>query len=202
MQTGSNDQALWQSFKEGDRSSFQAIYFSYFKNLSEYGMRIIGDKELVNDCIHDLFVKLWNNKSNLGTVTAIRSYLMVSLRSTIFNKIKQNSRTAVLAFNDEHPFEMVFSVESDFIAKETSSIQTQKLLDALNELTPRQKEVIYLRYFEEMDYEEIAAVMGITVKATYKLTARSMEALRQIMVITNTSLLLLLAFLKEELLFI
>lgn len=165
-------------------------------------MRIIGDKELVNDCIHDLFVKLWNNKSNLGTVTAIRSYLMVSLRSTIFNKIKQNSRTAVLAFNDEHPFEMVFSVESDFIAKETSSIQTQKLLDALNELTPRQKEVIYLRYFEEMDYEEIAAVMNITVKATYKLTARSMEALRQIMVITNTSLLLLLAFLKEELLFI
>src|SRR5688572_10978871 len=189
MQPESNDFTLWQSFKSGDRTSFQTIYFSHFKNLSEYGMRIIGDKELVQDCVHDLFVKLWNNKANLGNVTVIRSYLLVSLRTTLFNKIKQNNRISVSEFNDGHPFEMVFSVESDFITKETASIQTQKLLDALNELTPRQKEVIYLRYFEEMDYEEIAAIMDVTVKAIYKLTARGMETLRQIMVISNGSLL-------------
>jgi RNA polymerase sigma factor (sigma-70 family) len=196
MHTESNDYPLWQSFKEGDRTSFQTIYFSNFKNLSEYGMRIIGDKELVKDCIHDLFVKLWNNKSNLGNVNVIRSYLLVSLRATLFNKIQQNSRISISEFNGEHPFEMVFSVESDFITKETSSIQTQKLLDALNELTPRQKEVIYLRYFEEMEYEEIAAIMEITVKATYKLAARGLETLRQIMAISSASLLLVFALSK------
>ena len=200
MQTETNDHALWQSFKAGDRTSFQTIYFSWFKNLTEYGMRIIGDKELVKDCIHDLFVKLWNNRSNLGDVVVIRSYLVVSLRSTLLNKIQQNSRVAVSEFKDEHPFELVFSVESDFISKETADIQTQKLLDALNELSPRQKEVIYLRYFEEMDYEEIAAIMEITVKATYKLTARGLDCLRQIMDLSGTTLMLLLA-LSTEILF-
>ena len=199
MQTESHDQMLWQSFKGGDRASFQTIYFSYFNNLSEYGMRIIGDKELVKDCIHDLFVKLWNNKSNLGNVVVIRSYLMVSLRSSLFNRIQQNSRISISEFNDEHPFEMVFSVESDFISKETASIQTQNLLDSLNELTPRQKEVIYLRYFEEMEYVEIAAIMDITVKATYKLAARGLETLRQIMDVSGAFLLLLLSLSKEEL---
>ena len=199
MHTESNDYALWQSFKAGDRASFQTIYFSWFKNLSEYGMRIISDKELVKDCIHDLFVKLWNNRSNLGDVVVIRPYLMVSLRATLLNKIQQNSRVAVSELKDGHPFEMVFSVESDFITRETATIQTQKLLEALNKLTPRQKEVLYLRYFEEMDYEEIAAIMEITVKATYKLTARGLDTLRQIMDISGTTLMLLLGLSTERL---
>ncbi len=162
-------------------------------------MRIVNDKELVKDAIHDLFVKLWNSKSNLGDVTAIRSYLLVSLRSTLYNRLKQNKRTVVKEINEEHQFEMVFSVESDFIKKETKSAQAQKLIDALNQLTPRQKEIIYLRYFEELDYEEIASIMNITVKATYKLSARGLEALRQILNISNSSLLALIALTRTEL---
>ena len=92
---------------------------------------------------------------------------------------------------------MVFSVESDFVDKEVRSVQTQKILAALNQLTPRQKEVIYLRYFEELDYEEIAVIMKITVKATYKLMARGLEALRQVMEVSIPSLLLFLAISKK-----
>ena len=101
--------------------------------------------------------------------------------------------------NDDHPFEMVFSVESEFIKKETHSSQAQQLLQALNQLTPRQKEVIFLRYFEELEYEEIAAIMDITVKATYKLTARGLEALRQILGVSGSSLFLLFSLAKMEL---
>jgi RNA polymerase sigma factor (sigma-70 family) len=86
------------------------------------------------------------------------------------------------------PFEVIFSVESDYIKKETSSVQNQKLTDALNLLTPRQKEVIYLRYFQELEYAEIAGIMEITVKGVYKLTARGLETLRQILNISDTLL--------------
>jgi len=79
-------------------------------------------------------------------------------------------------------------------------VQTQKLIDALNQLTPRQKEVIYLRYFEELDYEEIATIMDITIKATYKLRARGLDILRQIMNSSNSSLVVLLALARIELL--
>jgi len=199
MKIVDDDFALWQSFKNGEKDAFQAIYFSFFNNLYEYGMRIVSDKELVKDAIHDLFVKLWNSKTGLSDVIAIRPYLLVSLRTTIYNHLKQDKRMMIKEIGEDHPFEMVFSVESDFIRNETKSAQTQKLIDALNQLTPRQKEVVYLRYFEELEYEEIASIMNITVKATYKLTARGLVSLRQLMDISNSSLLMLIAMARTEL---
>lgn len=198
MKIANDDPGLWQSFKEGDRDSFETIYFHHFDHLYEYGMRLAADGELVKDCIHDLFVKLWNNKSNLADVTAVRSYLLVSLRTTIYNKLQQSSRIVATEIEDTCPFEMIFSVESEFIKKETRSVQAQQLVEALNRLTPRQKEVIYLRYFEELEYEDIARIMNITVKGTYKLTARGLETLRQILNISGSSLIALLMLVKME----
>lgn len=199
LKIASDDPVLWQSFKEGDKDSFQAIYFQHFAHLYEYGLRLASDRELVKDCIQDLFVKLWNNKSNLGRVTAIRSYLLVSLRTTVYNKLQQRNRIVSGEINDTYLFEMVFSAESDLIKKETRSAQTKTLIEALNQLTPRQKEVIYLRYFEELDYEEIAAIMGITIKATYKLSARGLEALRIALGVSGAALSGLIALVTMEL---
>ena len=196
MLVANDDFALWQLFKSGDKESFQAIYFSHFNSLYEYGIRIINDKESVKDSIHDLFLKLWNNKSTLGEIKSIRPYLLVSLRAILYNKQEKISRVKLIEIDEQLPFEMVFSVESAFIKKETQSAQAQKLLEALNQLTPRQKEVIYLRYFEDLDYEEIATIMNINVKATYKLVARGLDTLRSLLNLSNTTLLILLAFLQ------
>jgi RNA polymerase sigma factor (sigma-70 family) len=202
MEILNGDIAIWQSFKSGDKDSFKTIYFTYYSNLYEYGMRIISDKELVKDTIHDLFVKLWNNKLNLGDVTAIKAYLIVSLRSSLYNNLQKKSRKTTVEMTENSPFEVIFSVESDYIKKETSSVQNQKLTDALNLLTPRQKEVIYLRYFQELEYAEIAGIMEITLKGVYKLTARGLETLRQILNISDTLLsgILILLSLKIYLL--
>jgi len=186
-----DDTSLWQSFKAGDKDSFKIIYFKYYQNLYEYGIRITDDKEQLKDIIHDLFVKLWKNKSNLGDVTALRSYLLVSLRGAIYNNFQKISRKPVTEINENSPFELVFSVETDYINKETKSVQNQKLADALNLLSPRQKEVIYLRYLEELDYSEIAEMMNITIKALYKLSARGLDALRQILNVSDILFLVL-----------
>ncbi|MBO9633437.1 MAG: sigma-70 family RNA polymerase sigma factor [Chitinophagaceae bacterium] len=193
------DSALWRSFKEGDKEAFRQLYHQHFNNLYEYGCRLCMDTELVRDAIHDLFVKIWNSRPNLGDVAAVRSYLLVSLRGTIYNRLQREARIVPGADPDDHPFEMVFSVESEYIRRETISIQTRQLLDAMNQLSPRQKEVIWLRYMEELDYEEIAAIMGITVKSTYKLSARGLETLRDLMNIAPATLILLLTGAGKEL---
>jgi RNA polymerase sigma factor (sigma-70 family) len=175
-----NDQLLWQAFKNGDQGSFAQMYDLHFKRLYAYGLRIADDRDLVKDSIHDLFVKLWVNRNNLGEVDHVKAYLLVSLRSILFNKIEKNARIPVSGIRENDHFELTFSVESAYIKQEGEAAHSRLLLEALNQISPRQKEVIYLRYFEELEYEQVAAILNISTKATYKLAARALDALRQI----------------------
>ena len=181
ISAGTDDYELWQSFKSGGTDAFHKIYNDHFQALFEYGMRLTQDSELVKDAVHDLFVKLWNNKNNLGDVVVIRSYLLVSLRGGVFNKLSREKKIISSEISDTFPFEMVFSVENELIRKESDRIKSQSVIDGLNQLSPRQKEVLYLRFYQELGYEEIANILNISVKATYKLNARALDALRNVL---------------------
>lgn len=194
-----NDSFLWQAFQQGDRESFAKIYHRYFNNLYEYGARILEDRELVKDCIHDLFIKLWSNKLNLGNVTNVRSYLLVSLRGTIYNRIQRNSKHRSQEIKEDQNFEMSFSVENELIRREELNADAQELLKTINQLTTRQKEFIYLRYFEDMNYSEIAGILNISTKATYKLSARSLESLREIYNLSKPALMAFLTLISTDL---
>lgn len=195
--SATDDYELWQSFKKGSMEAFQQIYYDHFHSLFEYGMRLINDKELVKDTVHDLFVKLWNNKTNLGDVKVIRAYLLVSMRGSVFNNLSREKKIIPAEISDKLHFEMIFSVEHELIRKESVSIKTKSVINALNELSPRQKEILYLRFYQEMTYEEVSEILNISVKATYKLNARALEALRKIL---TTSIMIL--FIVSDIVFI
>ena len=74
---------------------------------------------------------------------------------------------------------MVWSVEQEIILREISEQKSKMLLLALNELTPRQKEAIYLRFTKELDYTPIAGIMDISVEACRNLISKAISILRQ-----------------------
>jgi RNA polymerase sigma factor (sigma-70 family) len=74
---------------------------------------------------------------------------------------------------------VVWSVEQEIILREISEQKSKILLLALNELTPRQKEAIYLRFTRELDYKEVAGLMDISVEACRNLISRAISILRQ-----------------------
>ncbi|RFS19031.1 RNA polymerase sigma factor [Chitinophaga silvatica] len=190
----SSDIVLWEALQQGQEKAFETIYDRYFERLYEYGMRLCSDEDLVKDAIQALFIKLWTNRQTLSTTVNIRPYLLVALRSTIYNQ-QRPRRNAVVVGLDQAPedFLAYFSSESAYIKKEQIQEQQQQLLQALNQLNARQKEMIYLRYFEELDYDVIAEMMNISVKGAYKLSARALQSLRDIMQISTGALILLLA---------
>lgn len=200
LHAANNDSIIWQSFKNGDKKSFEDMYHLYFKNLYEYGMRLMNNSDLVKDYIHDLFVKIWMNKSNLGEVANVKSYLLVSLRRIIYNKHSGSTHVtgSLEESADDTYFKLEFSVESEYIRREDFSAQRQKLLTAMNSLSARQKEVIYLRYFEELGYDEIAVIMQVSVKATYKLNARALDVLRQMLNMPDSYLVMLITLLRLQ----
>jgi RNA polymerase sigma factor (sigma-70 family) len=170
----------WNAFRAGDRNSFSLIYEKYFNGLYNYGNKFSKDSEFVEDCIQDLFVKLWQNRENISETPSVKNYLYKSLRNTIFSRL---NKVENLDIDDdlinELDFNLEISPETYMIENEHSQQMKYKLDKALDNLTNRQREAVFLRFFEELTYEEVANLMKITVKALYKIIARALENLRE-----------------------
>jgi len=193
-----NDQQLWESFLGGSQQAYQTIYALYYQNLYSYGLRKINHPDLVRDCIQDLFVNLWTSRQNLTTTDNIKYYLLAALKNLIARANLRQERWERIDPAMLNSFQLEFNPESEYIQRENISIQSKMILDALDELTPRQKEVLYLRYFEELTFEEIADLLDISVRAVYKLGYRGIDALKVILNLPKSTILLLLATCRAE----
>lgn len=171
----------WNAFRGGDRHSFSLIYEKYFDALYNYGGKFSRDSEFVEDCIQDLFVKLWQNRDNISETPSVKNYLYKSLRNTIYSRL---NKVENLDIDDESISELDFNLEISpeafVIESENSQQMKVKLERALENLTNRQREAVFLRFFEELTYEEVARLMQITIKALYKIIARALENLREV----------------------
>ncbi|WP_162800067.1 RNA polymerase sigma factor [Pedobacter jeongneungensis] len=190
------DYNLWQKLLSGDRLALNIIYERNLSPLYQYGMRMLQDEDAVRDCLHNLFVKIWVNHKTLKPTDNIKYYLISAFRNTIINYKTQESKFQKVDIRDNEVFDLKFTVEAEYIKKEEQNKKILQLSEAMNKLTPRQKEIIYLRYFEEIDYDEIAEIMDLSKKGAYKLSARALEALREILNVDKAMLLAVLLAVK------
>lgn len=189
---------LWSSFLSGNKDSFQQIYTSHYQSLFNYGMRRINQADVVRDCIHDLFVNLWTKRSGLSQTNNIKLYLMASLRNQIFQIGLKGANIQQVELGQAESFELDFDPESILITRESLNERAKKLILALDKLTARQKEVLYLHFFEELSHEEIAELLNLSVKGVYKLKYRGLEALRELMGVSKSELMLLFLMLQVD----
>lgn len=171
-----SDKELWDRFIDGDDNAYKAIYERYFDELFNYGVRFTFDQSLVLDCIQDLFIDLHNYRSNLKRTEIIIPYLMISLKRKIARKSQQYKKQIDIAIEDL-PFEYLLQEE---VPDEINVESNQQLVqNALNKLTARQREAIYLRYVTGLSYDELAEVMKLSYQAARTLIYRGMEKLRE-----------------------
>lgn len=173
------EQSLWNAFLQGDDSSLETLYRRYFDELYSYGKKWQNNPTSAEDCIQDLFMKLMRNRANLSTPVSVKYYLFRSLRSVIMDKLKQKR---IIRYVDEPGDQLfVFDLcpEQQLMAEEEYEQWQQKLNLALNALTARQRDAVYLRYIEGFSYKEVSEMLALTPKGTYKLVARAIEALKE-----------------------
>jgi RNA polymerase sigma factor (sigma-70 family) len=173
------DLAIWEACKEGDKHAYAHIYRLYYSRLFNYGCKFTTDAALVEDSIQEIFVRFWTNREKLSAVRELKSYLFVSFRHYLLKQLSQSKKiqedvTAV----DNYVFALEISAEQRRVAAEEQQQQLLVLISAMRRLTPRQKEAVFFRFYENMSYEEIAGILNISVKATYKLVARAIIMLR------------------------
>jgi RNA polymerase sigma factor (sigma-70 family) len=171
---------LWLAMKNGEQAALEIIYRRYVKNLYSYGTRFSADTQLVEDSIQDLFVELWTNRAGLGNTDSIIRYLMTSLRRKIIRKGQQLSKNTT-DLDDTTPFGAEIAFDEQWIAGQEAIAVAEKLQVALDSLSARQQEAIYLKFKEGLDYDDICTIMDLQYQSVRNLVAQAIHKLRQLM---------------------
>jgi RNA polymerase sigma-70 factor (ECF subfamily) len=181
-----SDKELWIDFISGKNDAFRIIYERYFPELFKYGCYFSNDEDLVKDCIQDLFINLYNYRLKLKLTDKIRPYLIASFKRNIFNKLRLESEVKKRQLSiDSLSFDYSFPED----ASENDDEKMALLQNAMQELTARQREAIYLKYVTGLTYEELSVAMNLNYQASRNLIYHAMERLRK--VISNKVLFLL-----------
>ncbi|MBV6647284.1 MAG: sigma-70 family RNA polymerase sigma factor [Cyclobacteriaceae bacterium] len=175
----SNEQELWEDVKSGSKVAYSYLYDSYVDKLYSYGLKIYYDSDVIEDCIHDLFVNVWKYKEKISIKSSLQFYLFISLRRSILNRVKEIRKSSPIEDKESFLSLSSSSVEDEIIAKQMVLEKKQRLQQCINELTKRQKEVIHLRFFENYDYDEISEIMGLSVESAYNLVSKAITNLKR-----------------------
>lgn len=168
---------LWEEFRSGDDLAFGTIYRTYADVLFRYGMKFTPDEELVKDCIQELFIEIYSHKQNLGRTNNIKLYLLKSLKRRIIKAIRFQSDYSSINETDA-PFFITYTQNDGVFTDEQADKQTKEIQKALNELSPRQKEAIYLRFNTGLSYEEICEAMNLNYQSVRNLVFRAIDKMR------------------------
>jgi RNA polymerase sigma factor (sigma-70 family) len=175
-----DDSLLWQALKRSEKAAYEILLKKYYPIVLNYGVRFYKDKEFVKDCVQDLFIEIWNRREYLADVVSVKSYLLQSIRKNI---IRESSRLKWFReadkISDDHDFDVEFDIETYLISREVENELLQKLRFELDKLTKRQREAIFLRFNQELSYEEIAIIMDINYRSVVNLIHEAIKAIRK-----------------------
>ncbi len=161
---------LWEKIQTNDdKSAFDQFYLFYVEDLFKYGYSLFSDEGLIYDCIQELFLHIWIKRKKITFKTAPKAYLLISLRRLVLKKKPKNTLV------DIDTVEMIAGQTNEIYTnpKEQIDINT-----TIQKLPKRQKEAIYLKYIENLDYQEIASIMDISVPSVYKSVSAAIKKLR------------------------
>ncbi|CAG5016940.1 hypothetical protein DYBT9275_05668 [Dyadobacter sp. CECT 9275] len=170
---------LWNAFRRGERFAFQQIYQLYAKDLISYGSKVTSDVRLIEDSIHDLFIELWQSRSNLSETDSIKFYLFRSLRNKINHAQRKDVFFGFTNIDNVHARPDNYVIENDLIEKERKELLLRRLHKSYGRLSPRQQQAIDLRFRNHFSNEEVARIMGINYQSACKFIYSALKVLRE-----------------------
>lgn len=173
-----SDRLVWEWLGEGDVRALKTLFLRYHDYLYYYASKLGGNPLLAEDCVHDLFFRLWNRREHLGVVQSVKSYLWVSLRRDVLRAKNGHLKEVLTEDMVRYSSQLRFSPEEFIIHMEQKKDSEAALTKALNQLPARQREAIFLKYFNGMGYDEIEMIMGINYQTARNYVSDGVQNLK------------------------
>ena len=178
--TKEQEQTLWKDMISGNKKSFEDLYNQYFQALINYGFRITKNENLIEDAVQELFISIWNNRTNLSEVNEVKFYLFRSLKNKILRQLEKDIFDKSEDVDVYLDFLISISEEQKKIDSEQLNTNLDTLQRAIAHLPIRQQEVINLKYFHDFTLDEIAKLMDVNKQSVSNLLFRSYAILRKL----------------------
>jgi len=168
-------QQLWNNFLKGDMPAFREIYTDFYPFLFNFGL-IYVEKPLVENSIQDLFLYILEHRGSLKKVKNVKAYFITAYKHRLFKIIKEQNKTVALHDN--------------IFYDETKDEAWQGIFTkVLNKLTPREKEIVQLKYFQNYCNKEISNHLNIEYQTVRNILYRAIKKLRFILMDLDPALL-------------
>lgn len=189
------DVQYWVQLKEGSEFALSKLVKKYFNLLQNYAYKFNQDRDFIKDCVQEVFIEIWQRRDRINVPDSVKAYLMGSVRSKVFREIsrqKINSSDADIDLENNNLL-LENSIEALLIEEESVSELEKKMKDSLEKLPQRQREVLYLQYYQNLSRDEIAQIMDINTQSVSNLTQRAYKALKD-----NWGLILIIFFFSQK----
>jgi len=153
------------------------LYDYHYQSLYTFGCRVHADKEIVKDCIHELFCELWENRFNLPEVSQEKSYLFTYLKRKIIKTWQDAQKATDTGLSMLEETEL--SYEAVLIKSQTDEESKVRLQQLLRRISPLQLKIIEYKYFELLSYEEIALRMDLSPRTVYNQVYEAIKTMRK-----------------------
>ncbi len=170
---------LWQKVVAGDRIAFGIIFRTYYDELFNYGLRFSKDPEVIRDALQELFLKIWKFRETISEIQDVKPYIFKMFRNQLVDHLKSDSRFFFRKDTPFHEEDSEFSAEDFIIHNQVSKETRDKLALALRQLSPRQRETIYLRFYHGMEIGAIADILQVNVQSVRNNIFRAMCVMRK-----------------------
>lgn len=165
---------LTKRLQQGDYASLFSLMNLYYNDLYRYGIKFTADKDLTKDLIGQFFLHIWDHRLQFAGVRNVQGYLLTSFRHFLMNYHRKISRQLELPVSEL----VEFPYEEYLIASQENEVLRKILLEAMQSLSERQRELVQLRYYEQLSYEEIAERTGLSLRTIYNKLHEALKKLR------------------------
>ena len=166
-------------FMKGDEKAYAYFFKLFIEDLYAYGTSLGGEEETVKDIIQDVFINIFSSKIEFKSSYHLKHYLLQSVKNKLYDIYRSPSYNKTTPIDDSTAFSISIDLQDEILDREQKAILKNKIEKILSVLTDRQKEVLFLRYSQELEYEGIAKILKMTVPASRKLVARAIKRLRE-----------------------
>jgi RNA polymerase sigma factor (sigma-70 family) len=175
-----NDGAILLQLKEHNEQAIALLMRNHYSSLYNYASRFINDKELIKDSIQEVFISLWQRRDTATSILSLRYYLLGAVKNKVLKALKKNAgKNESLSFDEQYDFVVEFPIEKNIIEKQLAEENALKLKIVIDNLSARQKEIIYLKFYQQLDHGQIAGLMGISQQSVYNLLHESIQKLKK-----------------------